>query len=612
MVLGLGGDQGVSIVITAVDSFSKTFGLASSKMAALQPAGLAIAAGFAAVGVGVAGIAAAAVKTAIDFESAFAGVQKTVDLTAAEFDVLDKSLRDMTKELPMSYVELASIAEIAGQLGVKGVDNITEFTKTVADIGVTTNMTAEQAATDFARFANIMGMPISEVGRLGSTVVDLGNNLATTEAEIVDMSMRIAGAGNVIGMTEGEVMGWGAALSSMGIQAEMGGTAISKLMINISSMVSTGSEDLAGFASTAGMSVEEFSKLFKEDASSALQAFFIGLGNIDTQGGDVLSTLEALDIKEVRLRDAVLRLSSGGDVLTESLNIQNKAWDDNTALSDEANKRYATLESQIQMVKNEFTLLAVEIGEKLMPIIRDTLLPFIKDKLIPTLGKIFDKIVPVIRDDVIPLIEKTLIPAIQFLIDKVVWLKDSWVNLSPEMKNAIKVGALATTGVLALAAAAAILGIVLGVIMSPIALVAIAIGALVAAGYYLYQNWGKIGVAIDNIFIGIRNTVVSVWNDIVDTIARSINKVIGYVNTLLQGLNKISSYTGVEFGQLGNVTLDRFKGDMRLYEKFVPNTNMTAPAQSTTIVNIDNLNGFNAQDIATQLQEELSKKISMG
>lgn len=611
MVLGLGGNEGVSIVITAVDNFSKTFGVAQSQLNAFKPAGLAIAAGFAAVGVGLAGIATVAVKTAMDFESAFAGVRKTVDLTAEEFKVLDKNLQDMTKTVPKSYVELASIAEIAGQLGVTGVDNITQFTKTITDISETTNLTAEQAATDFARFANIMNMPISSVDRLGSTVVDLGNNLATTEAEIVDMSMRIAGAGSTLGMTEGQVMGWGAALSSMGIRAEMGGTAISKLMIEISSLVSTGSEDLVGFADTAGMTTEEFSKLFKEDASAALQAFFNGLGNIKEEGGDVLVTLEELNITEVRLRDAVLRLTSGSDTLNKSLDIQKTAWTENTALSEEAQKRYETLESQIQMVKNQLTLMAKDIGEKLMPIIRDTLLPFLRDKLIPTMGKIFDKIVPIIKNEVVPLIENTLIPAVNKLIDFTRWLKDSWTDLSPEMKTAIKIGALATVGVLALAAAAAVLSIILGVLLSPLILIALGIGAVVAAGYYLWQNWAKIGVAINNIFIKIGNTVIDIWNGIINTIASSINKIIGYINSLLKGLNKISSYTGIEFGQLGYVDLSRFKPEQMLYERYVPPTEQPK-AQNITNINIDNLNGFNARDIAEQLQTELENKISLG
>ncbi len=581
----LGGGKGVSIVISAVDNFSRTFGIAQTKMAAFKPAGLAIAAGFAAVGVGVAAVAASTVKEAIKFESAFAGVKKTVDLTAAEFDVLNQNLKDMTKEIPTTYTELASIAEIAGQLGVEGVNNITEFTATIADIGVTTNMTAEQAATDFARFANIMGMPISEVDRLGSAVVDLGNNLATTESEIVDMSMRIAGAGSTLGMTEGEVLGWGAALSSMGIRAEMGGTAISKLMINISSLVATGSEDLQGFADAAGMSTEEFSKLFKEDASAALQVFFNGLGNIRDEGGDVFVTLDELGISEVRLRDATLRLAGGTDTLNDSLNIQKKAWEENTALSEEAEKRYATLESQIQIVKNEFTLLAVEIGEKLMPIVRNQLLPFIKDDLMPAIGSV--------------------VSAVEDLIDR-------WKNLSPEMKGAIKVGLAATTMVLGLVVAAALLSVVLGILASPILLVAVAIGLLVGAGYYLLKNWEKIGVMLDNIFIGMRNTVVSIWNEIVNVIARSINKVIEYINTLLKGMNKISSYTGIEFGQLGSVNLSGFKGDMLDYKTYTAPHERQTQAQNITNVDINNLNGFNARDIAEHLQDELNKKITMG
>jgi len=357
---GLAGGAGITIVIQAVDKFSGVFANVNK---AMLGAGVAVGA------LGIAGLAASKsfVDVAASFESAFTGVRKTVDLTEAEFEKLRLNFKDLSKEIPVTFQQLSSIGEIAGQLGVEGVDNITKFTKTIADISATTNLTAEQAATDFARFANIMNMPIDQIDRLGSVVVDLGNNFATSEAEIVSMGMRISGAGAALEMSEGQVMAWGAALSSVGVKAEMGGTAISKLMINISSMVSTGSEDLEGFAQVAGMTTDAFSKAFKEDASGALQTFFVGLGKVKEGGGDVLQTLEQLDIKEVRLRDAVLRLSGSHEILGEALAMQNKSWETNNALAKEAALRYGTTESQVIILKNKFNSLREDMGKHLIP-----------------------------------------------------------------------------------------------------------------------------------------------------------------------------------------------------------------------------------------------------
>ncbi len=401
MVLGgIAGGAGITIVIRGVDQFSNVFRRASTganllgkSFTVLKTAFVAGTIAVAAFGTALTAVAVSSVKVATDFESAFTGVRKTVELTESEFGELEDRFKTLTTEIPLTFVELSRIGELAGQLGVEGVDNIAIFTKTIADISVTTNLTAEAAATDFARFANIMNMPIEQVDRLGAVVVELGNNLATTEAEIVGMGLRISGAGKALGFTEGQVMAWAGALSSVGVRAEMGGTAISKLMINISSMVATNSEDLEKFAKVAEMTAEEFTVAFEEDASNALQMFFKGLSEVKEGEEGVLVTLKKLGIEEVRLRDAVLRLSSSYGTLNGALDIQGRAWEENTALVDEAQKRYDTFTSQTQMLKNEFTLLSEELGVALIPhllelfeVIKSDVLPAIKP-LIPVFAE---------------------------------------------------------------------------------------------------------------------------------------------------------------------------------------------------------------------------------
>lgn len=170
----------------------------------------------------------ATIKAAMDWESAFAGVKKTVDeVTEANGNVvisyedLENQLRSLAKELPASHTEIAAVAEAAGQLGIQ-TENVTAFTKTMIDMGESTNLSAETAATELARFANITQMSQSKFSNLGSSIVDLGNNFATTEAEISAMALRLAGAGSQIGMSEGDILGFAAALSSVGIEAEAG------------------------------------------------------------------------------------------------------------------------------------------------------------------------------------------------------------------------------------------------------------------------------------------------------------------------------------------------------------------------------------------------------
>lgn len=307
-----------------------------------------------------------ATKTAIDFESAFAGVIKTVDATDAQLAKLETGIRDMSKEIPASATAIAEVAEAAGQLGIE-TDNILSFSRVMIDMGEATNLSADEAATSLARLANITGMSQTDFDRLGSTIVDLGNNLATTEAEIVAMGLRLAGAGSQIGLTEAQIMSFAGALSSVGIEAEAGGSAFSKVMIDMQLAVETNSERLKEFADVAGMSGEEFRKAFQEDAAGAIIAFIQGLGTAEERGLSAIKVLDDMGISEVRLRDALLRASGASDVFTTSLEIGTNAWEENTALTKEAEQRYKTTASQIEIAKNYLKDAGITIGEIVVP-----------------------------------------------------------------------------------------------------------------------------------------------------------------------------------------------------------------------------------------------------
>jgi TP901 family phage tail tape measure protein len=325
-----------------------------------------------------------ALKAAIGFEDAFAGVRKTVDATEAQFAELSTGIRNMAKEIPASASAIAGVAEAAGQLGVQR-DAILSFTRVMVDLGNTTNLSAQEAADSLARLANITQLPQSQFDRLGSTVVDLGNKLATTEAELVTMGLRIAGAGKQIGLTEAQILGFAGALSSVGIEAEAGGSAISRVFIKIASAVATGGTQLEDFARVAGTSGENFRESFGTDAAGTIITFIEGLNRMATSGENVFGVLEDLGLSEIRVRDALLRAAGAGDLFRQSLEIGSTAWKENTALTNEAQKRYATVASRLQVLRNQLNDVAITIGDALMPTFKQLLergaaiLDFVKD-----------------------------------------------------------------------------------------------------------------------------------------------------------------------------------------------------------------------------------------
>ena len=210
------------------------------------------------MGVAITAAMGGMVKASIDFESAFAGVRKTVDATEEEFQRLEDNFRGLSTEIPITATELARIGEKASQLGIRGVENLTKFTETIALIGVTTDLTTEDAAISFARIANVMKEPIKNIDRMGASVVALGNNFAANEVEITTFATRVAGAGQLMKMTTADVFGIGTAFTAVGVKAEMGGTAVQKVILKMIAAVASGNKDLEVFAEVAGMTVDEF------------------------------------------------------------------------------------------------------------------------------------------------------------------------------------------------------------------------------------------------------------------------------------------------------------------------------------------------------------------
>lgn len=319
-------------------------------------------------------------KSAIDFEDAFAGVEKTVDGTKEQMEELKQGIRDMAKEIPSSTTEISAVAEAAGQLGIK-TEDILSFTRVMIDLGNSTNLSAEEAASSLAKFANITKMSAKDYDKLGSTIVDLGNNFATTEADIVAMAQNLASAGTQVGMSQSDILALSTALSSVGLEAQAGGTAFSKALINMQLAVETNSESLKDWAAVAGMSAKDFSKLFKEDATKALQVFIEGLSKCGGETESAIKVLDDMGITETRMRDALLRSANASEIFTSAIKTGSKAWKNNTALTNEANKRYDTLKSKIKIAINKLKDMAITLGNKLMPSI---------EGLIKTLGTWID------------------------------------------------------------------------------------------------------------------------------------------------------------------------------------------------------------------------------
>lgn len=308
----------------------------------------------------------AAAESSIEFESAFTGVRKTVDGTPEQLAAISDEIKRMAAETGVSTTTIAAVAENAGQLGV-ATENIASFTRTMLDLGESTNLTADEAAVAIARLTNIMGSGEDATSRLGSSLVALGNNFATTESEILEMATRLASAGKLAGMSEAQILALATAMSSVGIEAEAGGTAMTQTLNAIDRAASSGGDTLETFARVAGMSAEEFTTAWRTDAAGALTAFIQGLAALSAQGGSVTAILDDLGLSGIRQSNMLRSLSLASDMMTDALETSNSAWAENVALANEANAVYGNTEHRISAARESINNLGIAIGDAFGP-----------------------------------------------------------------------------------------------------------------------------------------------------------------------------------------------------------------------------------------------------
>jgi TP901 family phage tail tape measure protein len=318
-----------------------------------------------------------AAKAAMDFESDFANVAKTVDGVSdsagkltPKGQALAMTFRQMAKEIPATTSELTAIAALGGQMGVP-IEQLAHFTRNVAALGVAVDgISTEAAAAGLAQIGNITGSGTKNVQQMASALVHLGNSSNATEADILEFTKRLAGAGNAVGMTVPEIMALGTAMADVGINAEAGGTAMSTVITKMSVAVSEGGAKLQEFARVADMSAEQFAATWKRSPVEAMDAFIQGLSRLKGEGADLNLTMGEIGTEGIRVADTLKRLAGAGDGVAKSLKIANEGFDSGNKHLEEAQKKYATTANQLKVLWNNIKDVGITIGGALLPAIQ--------------------------------------------------------------------------------------------------------------------------------------------------------------------------------------------------------------------------------------------------
>lgn len=339
------------------------------------------------------GLAATAAKAAMDFESSFANVAKTVDGVAdasgrltIKGRELSGAIRQMAKEIPATTAELNAIAALGGQMGVP-IDQLEHFTRNVAALGVAVDgISTEQAAAGLAQIGNIAGVGTRDVQQYASALVHLGNSSNATEGDILEFTKRLMGAGHAVGMSVADVMALGTAMANVGLEAEAGGTAMSTMISKMSMAVSTGGSSLQNFARIAGMTAEQFAQTWKTSPIQAVDAVVQGLARAKTSGQDLNLVVKEIGATGIRTADTMKRLAGAGTGVADSLKVANEGFATGNKHLEEAEKKYATTANQLKLLWNQIKDVGITLGNALLPTIRD--LVSLASGLVPVIEKL--------------------------------------------------------------------------------------------------------------------------------------------------------------------------------------------------------------------------------
>ena len=308
--------------------------------------------------------AAAFVTAATTMDTALTGVRKTVDGTEEQYQALKDAAVEFSLTNAVPAATIMDIQALGAQLGYT-IDELDMFGQVVSGLDIATNMDAETAATELAQFANITKMSHAETENYGAAIVGLGNNFATTESDISHMAMRLAAAGTQVGLTQADILGLATAMSSLGIEAEAGGSAMSTVMSKIDRAVANGGDDLEIWANIAQTSASEFAQAWQDDPVAALQSVLEGINSASASGENMNLILDNLGITELRQIDAMKRMSQNAELVGKAVAKSNEEWEKNTALTNEVENRNNSLAAKFEMVKNRLLAIADRIGAPL-------------------------------------------------------------------------------------------------------------------------------------------------------------------------------------------------------------------------------------------------------
>lgn len=499
--------------------------------------------------IGIGATAFVPVKLAIDFESAMSDVKKVVDFDTPDgFQKLSDDIMRMSRYLPLSVEQLAQIAASGGQLGVAAKD-IPAFVEQIAKMATAFDMSAESAGDSMAKLANVYGIPIAQIGRLGDAINQLSNESPAKASDIVATLGRVGGVAKQFGLTERQAASLSNAFIALGKPPEMAGTAINGMLTKLATADKQGAK-FQGALRQIGLSATGLKRSIKQDAEGALVGFLQALEQVpaDKRMGVLV------DLFGLEYADDVAVLAGSVKTYTDSIAAL-LSGRDNGSMDKEFEERAKTTAANLQKLKNGMNELGVNIGSAVLPHLNRLV-----DAVRPVVGAIasWAKENPGLMFGLVSAVAG--FAALKLVSFGVFYgfnlLRTGWTWVSTGFRMARAIGLFSPALWLRVAGGArtfatAVLFLGRALLLNPIGLI---ITAIATAGYLVYRNWDKIGPLFGRVWGFVREQFNAAWGWIKTLPARFLELGGELISGLVNGIsNKVGQLKAAVVGMATNI-----------------------------------------------------------
>ena len=317
---------------------------------------------------GISATIRSAVNDYASMEEEMADVRKYTGLTAEQIETLNEKFKQM--DTRTSREQLNQLAGAAGRLGIQSTEQIEQFVKAADMIGVALGDDLGEGAVDKI---GKLAMAFGEDERMGlqkamlstgSAINELAQNSSANAGYLVEFTARVAGFGKQLGLTQAQIMGFGTVMDENLLKDEMAATAFGNMLTKMQT-------DTDKFAKIAGKSVEEFTKLMREDANSAILAVADSLKRQDPT--NMMKMLDSMGLDGSRAVGVLSTLADKIDDVRRHQQRATEAYEQATSVEGEFNTMNNTVQARIDKCKKQFKEMTIELGEKLMPVVKYTI-----------------------------------------------------------------------------------------------------------------------------------------------------------------------------------------------------------------------------------------------